>query len=172
MNFFIILKNTLSIWLLPIFFISLFINKFNLFANLNSYLLLCYLIFFTLYYFTEKKIFLYIDRIFLLYFSLSVFAGRSFDLLSTSYLKLSILIILFILCLYVFIFFYFKKRKRTFQLNFEKLSCIIELLFILSVFLFDFNSKITTIILITASIDIVYKILILTIIGHLKKCFA
>lgn len=170
MNFFIIFKNTLSIWLLPAFVISLFINEFNLFSNFNLYILLCYLIFFALYYFTKKKIFLYIDRIFLLYFSLTVFSGN--NLLSIIYLKHAILIILFILSFYIFLFYYFKMTKRTFQLNFEKLSCVIELLFILSILLFGIYSKITTIILLTASIDIVYKVLVLTIIGHLKKYFA
>mgnify|MGYP006872986375 CR=1 FL=1 len=169
MNFFIIFKNTLSIWLLPVFLVSLFLNNFDSFTNFNSYILLCYLIIFALYYFSKKKIFFYTDRIFFLYFSLVVFANNNIP--PTKYLNFILLIILFILCFYIFMFFYFKKAKRTFQLNFEKLSCVIELLFILSVFLFGAYSNITITILFTASTDIIYKILILTTIGHLKKIF-
>ncbi len=171
MNFLIIFKSTLSIWLLPVLFVSLFTKSFHLFTNYILYILLCYLIFFTFFYFTERKIFFYIDRLFLLYFSLAVFAGKSIYLLSANYLKLSILIIIFILGFYILLFYYFEKRKRAFQLNFKKLSCIIELLFILSIFMFGISSDITTTILFTAAIDIIYKILILIAIGYLKKKF-
>ena len=167
MNFFIIFKNTLSIWLLPILFLSLFIKPFNLFTAHILYILLCYLIFFTLYYFTERKIFFYIDRIFLIYFSLTVFANN--NIFSTEYLNFILLIIFFILGSYVFLFYFFKKRKKEFDLNFTKLSCVVELAFIVSIFLFGIYSKITTIILITTSIDIIYKVFILTLIGHFKK---
>ena len=167
MNFFIIFKNTLSIWLIPALFASQLIKSFNLFTNYASYILLCYLIVFALFYFTERKIFFYIDRIFMLYFSLLIFVNN--NIFSTNYLIFSFFVVLFILLFYIFLFYFLKKRKKFLTLNFTKLSFIIELIFIVSIFLFGTYSEITTVFLVTALIDIVYKILVLTIIGHLKK---
>ncbi len=169
MNFFIIFKQTLSIWLIPIFILSFFFGKINI--N-NNFLLYFIMIFYGIIILSNilknNKILLYIDRLFL-----SVLAIISFSnaIMQQKYFIYPIFISLLIIFIYIGIFYVYKNLNKKLILNFSLLSCIIEILYLLSLIVFGINSFITIQILFVAMFDICYKVIILVLSIYLKKKF-
>ena len=120
-----------------------------------------------LYYFTENKKFFYIDRIFFIYFSFLVFSNNF--VLFADFFKIFVIFVLLVLAFYVCMFLLYRKKNKEFILNFKKLSCFTEMFFISAVVLFGIKSQITEYFLLLAASDVIYKVLILELILHLRK---
>ena len=157
-------------WLLPAFIVSFFLNEFNLLANdYNIYVLSVYLIFFALYYFTSKHFLNIIDKLFLLYFSVSVFMNNK--IFFTEYFIYVIIFLLFIIGIYFVKILVCKKNNKKFFFQFKKVSAVLELSFILSVLFFGIKSQFAAQILFIAMFEFLYQITVLSVIINLKKRF-
>jgi hypothetical protein len=157
-------------WLLPAFIVSFFLNEFNLLANdYNVYILSVYLIFFALYYFTSKPFFYMIDKLFLLFFAVSVFMNNK--IFFTEYFIYVIVFLLFIVGICFVKILVCKKNNRKFFFRFKKISAFLELSFILSVLFLGIKSQFTSKILFVAMFELLYQITVLSVIINLKKRF-
>ena len=155
---------------MPAFIVSFFLNEFNLPVNdYNIYVLSVYLIFFALYYFTSKTFFNIIDKLFLLFFAVSVFMNNK--IFFTEYSIYVIIFLLFVVGIYFIKFFVCKKNNKKFFFRFKKVSIVLELSFILSVLFFGIKSQFSAQILFVAMFEFLYQITVLSIIINLKKRF-
>lgn len=109
------------------------------------------------------------DRFFLALIALITFVNNKivFKQVFLSLIILSFCVIL----IYIIVFFIYKKAGKTLILNFSKLSSLIESVFVLFILLFGITNLMVINILFFAMIDIFYKVIILSIILHLKKKF-
>lgn len=137
--------------------------------NYGYCFLFFYLIFFTLQYFTSKKFFYYIDKIFLLFFAFSVFANN--NIFFSEIFNVILLSLIFFVFFYALKFFIYKKNGKELFFDFKKLSAFLELLFIVSVFFCGINSAGALKTLYVACGDVLYQIVILSITVNLKKRF-
>ena len=168
MNCFIIFKQTLAIWLIPIFILSLLLEKINTNNDFLYSIITLYGITISICILKNNKILLYLDR-----FLLSILAINSFSniILKQKYFIYSILFSLLIIFIYISIFYIYKNLNKKFILNFSLLSGSIEILFFISLIFFGIKSFITIQILFVAMFDIFYKIIILVINIYFKKKF-
>ena len=168
MNCFIIFKQTLAIWLIPIFILSLLLEKINTNNTFLCSIIILYGITILICILQNNKILFYFDR-----FLLSILAINSFSniILKQKYFIYSILFSLLIIFVYISIFYIYKNLNKKFILNFSLLSGSIEILFFISLIFFGIKSFITIQILFVAMFDIFYKIIILVISIYFKKKF-
>ena len=110
------------------------------------------------------------DRFFLMFLSLLVFVNNKVAIKDVvpSVLVLSALVIV----IYIAAFFFYKKYNKPFILNFSKLSSFIELMLVVLVLSFGVKSSAVINILFFAMCDILYKVIILSVIFNLKKRFS
>ena len=89
----------------------------------------------------------------------------------------SLVIILFfgicvVLTTYVILFFSYKKVEKNFILDFSKLACVLELLLAIYVLIFGINNSTVVTVLFFVAADIIYRVLVLSVILNLKKRFS
>lgn len=170
-NFWILLKRSLTIWIFPVFLISLLFNQITI-TN-NVYLLLFSFLYITviiLNYFKNNMFISIINRFFLMFLSFFIFINNKE--ITTAILFTAIILCFFIVLIYIIKFFFYKKIRKAFILNFSKISCFMEFILVISVLFFGIKNLITVNILFVVMFDIFYKVIILSIILNLKKRFS
>lgn len=145
---------------------------FNEFTISNEYLLFIltfYTIAIVLNYLKNNSITLLIDRFFLGLLALLTFVNNK--IFSKQIFLVLIVLSIGTIVGYLTIFFIYKKVGKTLILNFSKLSGLIESVFVLFILFFGITNLMVVNILFFAMVDIFYKVIILSIILHLKKKF-
>ncbi|MBR3628485.1 MAG: hypothetical protein IKN42_06535 [Elusimicrobia bacterium] len=168
-NFWILLKRSLTIWLCPVFLISVLFNQYETFNEYILWISVLYIGVIVLNYLKSNKVLLAVDKVILIVLAFFIFVNNK--ILSDKILFIAICLGLCIVLTYITMFFFYKKKGKNFVLNFSKLSTFIEFILAMSILIFGINSLITIIVLFVAMIDIFYKILILSITLNLKKRF-
>lgn len=168
MNCFIIFKQTLAIWLIPTFILSLLLEQINTNNNSLYSIIILYGIINFICILKNNKTLFYLDR-----FLLSILAINSFSniILKQKYFIYSILFSLLIIFIYISVFYIYKNLNKKFILKFSLISDTIEILFFISLIFFGIKSFITIQILFVAMFDIFYKTIILIISIYFKKKF-
>ena len=169
-NFWILLKRSLTIWVFPVFLISILCNQYEMFNEYILWISALYIIIIVSNFLISNKIIFVIDRFLLMFLSLLVFINNKIILDKVFFIAIGL--VLCMVLIYIIMFFFYKKTGKKFILNFSKLSSFIELILALSVLIFGINSQITSALLFLMMIDIFYKVLILSIILNLKKRFS
>ena len=169
-NFWILLKRSLTIWVFPVFLISILCNQYEMFNEYILWISALYIIIIVSNFLISNKIIFVIDRFLLMFLSLLVFINNKIILDKVFFMAIGL--VLCMVLIYIIMFFFYKKTGKKFILNFSKLSSFIELILALSVLIFGINSQITSALLFLMMIDIFYKVLILSIILNLKKRFS
>ena len=169
-NIWILLKKSLTIWVFPVFLISFLFDQYEI---INIYIWcfsILYVILIILNYLKNNKFVFIMDRIVLMLLSFLIFINNK--IITDKVFIVSAVLCSCIALVYIILFFCYKNKGKIFVLNFFKLSIIIEFTLGISVLLFGINSFITFNILLVLMVDILYKILILSIILNLKKRFS
>lgn len=168
-NLWILLKKSLTLWLFPVFIVSLFVKPFTISAEYIYWLAVLY-IFIVLINYLKKNIVLFLfSRLLLIFLSLIVFTNNVIN-----FKELILNMIILFLCvigLHIFFFFLYNRKNKSFILNFYKINCFIEMIFAVSLLFCGIKSFVTLNILFFAMCDIIYKILILSVILNLNKRF-
>lgn len=174
-NFIFLLKNSLTIWILPAFLIVYILKKYNVnlenFINFSGGLIYFYLIFFVITktkFITEYKSILLNLKYYLLFvISMSVFYSNQ-----TTVSRLYILII-FLISIMFFILYsiYSIKQLKKISFNLNGFKNVIELMLCFSVIFFGIKTDLTKYIILTGMFEIVYNIICLNIYINFKKRF-
>ena len=164
------LKKSLTIWIIPVFIVSFLFNEFTISNGYLFWILTFYTIVIALNYLKNSVVTLLTDRFFLLILSFLVFVNNNF--VAEQLLLISLILSLVVITIYTIAFFIYKRKGKIFILNFSKLSGLIESVFVLFILFFGIKSQIVLNILFFAMCDILYKIIILSIIFNLKKRFS
>lgn len=170
-NFWILLKKSLTIWVIPVFFISFLFNQYSI---SNKYTLLVLIIYTAVIIanYLKNNFFVFVaDRLLLILLSFLICTNNKITA-DSSLLVVLVLSVCFILTIYISLFFYYNKRGELFILNFSKLNCFMEFMLVLFVLIFGINSSLVFNMLFVLMTDIIYKILILSVILNLKKRFS
>ena len=170
-NFWILLKRSLTIWIVPVFLISFMFNQCEIF---NRYILLIVVLYTGLIivnYLKNNPFIFVADRILLVLLSFLICTNNKNITIN------SLVIILFfgicvVLTTYVILFFSYKKVEKNFILDFSKLACFLELLLAIYVLIFGINNSTVVTVLFFVAADIIYRVLVLSVILNLKKRFS
>ena len=168
-NLWILLKRSLTLWLFPVFIVSLFIKQFTISGEYIYCLAGIYFFTIVINYLKNNSLLLFISRIILIFLALIVFVNNTII-----FNELILNAIIFMFCatgIYVFFFFLYNRKNKNFILNFYKLNCFIEIIFAISLSLCGVKSFVALNVLFFAMCDIIYKIVILSVILNLKKRF-
>lgn len=170
-NFWILLKRSLTIWVVPVLLVSFMFNQYE---NFNRYILpivSLYILVIVINYLRSNSFILVADRILLILLSFLICTNNKITV-DNSLIIILILSICIVLMIYVILFFSYKKRGKNFILDFSKLACFLELLLAISVLIFGTNNSTVVAVLFFIMTDIIYRVLVLSVILNLKKRFS
>lgn len=171
-NFLFLLKNSLTIWILPALLIAVILKKYNIvleeFINFTNGLVFFYALLFiitkTNFISEYKKILIKLKYYLLTVISISVFYSNT-EINQKYILLISLTIILFFILYSVFAI----KKLKKYSLNFDIFKNIFELFLCVSIIFFGTQNILTKYIVVTGMCEIVYMVFFLTIYIYLKK---
>ena len=170
-NFWILLKRSLTIWVVPVFLISFIFNQYTIFNRYVLFIVAIYIGIIIVNYLKSSSFVIIIDRILLILLSFLICTNNKIST-DSRLLILILLSVCFVLIIYILLFFRYRNRGKTFILDFYKLACFMELLLATSVLFFGINSSTVVTVLFFVMADIIYRILVLSLILNLKKRFS
>jgi len=172
-NFILLLKKSLTVWILPSFIIALILKKYNInlenFINFTNGLIYFYLILFLV---TKTKFVTEYKTILLnlKYYLLTVICTAVLYSNTTKIFWEYILLILSISILSFFLYsLYSVKKLKKISFNFNVSKNIIELMLCFSVIFLGIETEPTKYIVLIGMFEIIYIVFCLTIYIHLKK---
>lgn len=174
-NFLFLLKQSLTIWILPAFFIAVILKKYNVtlenFINFANGLIYFYLILFlvtkTKFVSEYKTILLNLKYYLLTIICLAILYSNT----SKIFLEYILLILVINIIFFILYSIYSIKKSKKISFNLNVFKNVIELMLCFSVIVFGIKTNLTKYIVLVGMFEILYNVICLNIYINLKKRF-